>query len=152
MIERRVFHLIITHPKQLNYMKKILLSLAFSWMAASSLFAAKAKPGVCRLMMTDGSYVSATLKGDENFHYYTLLDGTPLQKMTNGTYEISSTQALQARLQASMARKTRACSIGNQQYFPHLGTPKALVILVEFQDVKFKSTSPAATFNHREPQ
>ena len=47
-------------------MKKILLSLAFSWMAASSLFAAKAKPGVCRLMMTDGSYVSATLKGDEN--------------------------------------------------------------------------------------
>ena len=45
-------------------MKKILLSLAFSWMAASSLFAAKAKPGVCRLMMTDGSYVSATLKGD----------------------------------------------------------------------------------------
>lgn len=85
-------------------MKKILLSLAFSWMAASSLFAAKAKPGVCRLMMTDGSYVSATLKGDENFHYYTLLDGTPLQKMTNGTYEISSTQALQARLQASMAR------------------------------------------------
>ena len=50
-------------------MKKILLSLAFSWMAASSLFAAKAKPGVCRLMMTDGSYVSATLKGDENFHY-----------------------------------------------------------------------------------
>lgn len=129
-------------------MKKILLSLAFSWMAASSLFAAKAKPGVCRLMMTDGSYVSATLKGDENFHYYTLLDGTPLQKMTNGTYERSSTQALQARLQASMARKTRASSIGNQQYFPHLGTPKALVILVEFQDVKFKSTSPAATFNH----
>lgn len=59
-------------------MKKILLSLAFSWMAASSLFAAKAKPGVCRLMMTDGSHVSATLKGDENFHYYTLLDGTPL--------------------------------------------------------------------------
>lgn len=98
-------------------MKKILLSLAFSWMAASSLFAAKAKPGVCRLMMTDGSYVSATLKGDENFHYYTLLDGTPLQKMTNGTYEISSTQALQARLQASMARKREPAVLETSSIF-----------------------------------
>ena len=120
-------------------MKKILLSLAFSWMAASSLFAAKAKPGVCQLMMTDGSYISATLKGDENFHYYTLLDGTPLQLGANGRYEISSSQALQARLQASMARKTRASSIGNQHYFPHLGTPKALVILVEFQTLNSRA-------------
>ena len=57
-------------------MKKILLSLAFSWMAASSLFAANAKPGVCRLMMTDGSYVSATHKGDKTLHNYTLQNGT----------------------------------------------------------------------------
>ena len=33
-------------------------------------------------------------------------------------------------------------------YFPHKGSPKALVILVEFQDVKFKTSDPVATFTH----
>ena len=33
-------------------------------------------------------------------------------------------------------------------YFPHTGSPKALVILVEFQDVKFKTSGPVATFTH----
>lgn len=33
-------------------------------------------------------------------------------------------------------------------YFPHTGSPKALVILVEFQDVKFKTSDPVATFTH----
>ena len=33
-------------------------------------------------------------------------------------------------------------------YFPHTRSPKALVILVEFQDVKFKTSDPVATFTH----
>ncbi len=33
-------------------------------------------------------------------------------------------------------------------YFPHTGFPKALVILVQFKDVKFKSEHPVATFTH----
>lgn len=33
-------------------------------------------------------------------------------------------------------------------YFPHTGSPKALVILVEFQDVKFKTSDPVATFTY----
>ena len=130
-------------------MKKILLGLSLSLMATTSIFAAKAKPGICQLMLSDGTYVSATLNGDENFHYYTLLDGTPLQLAADGKYEKQSHDQLQARYQTSLARKTRACGINNNNsYFPHLGTPKALVILVEFQDVKFKSSSPVATFNH----
>ena len=32
-------------------------------------------------------------------------------------------------------------------YFPHVGTPKAIVILVEFSDVKFTVTDPYTTFN-----
>ena len=36
----------------------------------------------------------------------------------------------------------------NPAYFPHTGSPKALVILVEFQDVKFRSQDPVATFTH----
>lgn len=44
---------------------------------------------------------------------------------------------------------SRASGINPQnRYFPHTGSPKALVILVEFPDLKFKSSDPVATFNH----
>lgn len=50
----------------------------------------------------------------------------------------------------SQAEATRAQNIGtsNPSYFPHMGSPKAVVLLVEFQDTVFKSKDPKATFNH----
>ena len=44
----------------------------------------------------------------------------------------------------------RSAGIGTNSpaYFPHMGSPKALVVLVQFQDVKFVSTAPVATFNN----
>jgi len=144
-------------------MKKIIFSLALAFLGFSNLFAAKAKPGIITQTLADGTIVQATLHGDENFHYYTLLDGTPLKMNADGKYEISTTEELQARhkmiqQKLEMARQkqekaymaTRATSIGKgyPSYFPHIGSPKALVILVQFQDVKFKSSDPVATFTH----
>ena len=131
-------------------MKKIILSLALSLAMATSAFAAKAKPGVTQVQMADGTFVSAMLMGDEHFHYYTLLDGTPLEKNISGKYERITKETLNARRTAIQTSQTRASNIGTSspKYFPHVGTPKALVILVQFQDVKFKSTDPVATFNH----
>ena len=44
----------------------------------------------------------------------------------------------------------RSAGIGTNSpdYFPHMGSPKALVVLVQFQDVTFVSTDPVATFNN----
>lgn len=44
----------------------------------------------------------------------------------------------------------RSIGIGSNSlaYFPHTGSPKALVVLVQFQDVKFVSTDPVATFDN----
>ena len=44
----------------------------------------------------------------------------------------------------------RSIGIGSNSpaYFPHMGSPKALVVLVQFQDVKFVSTDPVATFDN----
>ena len=44
----------------------------------------------------------------------------------------------------------RSIGIGSTSlpYFPHTGSPKALVVLVQFQDVKFVSTDPVATFDN----
>lgn len=132
-------------------MKKIILCLTLALMTATTVFAAKAKPGITQLKLVDGTIVSATLHGDEHFSYYSLLDGTPLKKCDNGKYEIISTETLNARKTTVFnALKTRASGIGSTypSYFPHTGSPKALVILVQFQDVKFKSSDPVATFNH----
>ena len=132
-------------------MKKIILCLTLALMTATTVFAAKAKPGITQLQLVDGTIVSATLHGDEHFSYYSLLDGTPLKKCDNGKYEIISTETLNARKATVInTLKTRANGIGSiaPAYFPHSGSPKALVILVQFQDVKFKSSDPVATFNH----
>lgn len=131
-------------------MKKTILSLALAFAIVSSAFAAKAKPGVTQVQLSDGTIVSAMLTGDEHFHYYSLLDGTPLEKNIYGQYERITMETLHARRATAQLSQTRASNIGTNSptYFPHVDSPKALVILVQFQDVKFKSTDPVATFNH----
>lgn len=58
-------------------------------------------------------------------------------------------QAYQAYQAYQANQASRANGINPQnRYFPHTGSPKALVILVEFPDLKFKSSDPVATFNH----
>lgn len=76
-------------------MKKLFLSITLLLLAATSLFAVRAKQGICQLQLVDGTIVSATLHGDENFHYYTLLDGTPLREATNGKYQMTSQEELE---------------------------------------------------------
>ena len=136
-------------------MKKFILTLAFALLGITCLFAARARSGITKITLADGTEVSVRLYGDEHFHYYMMLDGTPLKKNAEGKYVVSTKDELLAR--KMLATKTagfgssRASGIGidtSSSYFPHIGSPKALVILVQFQDVKFKSTDPVATFNH----
>lgn len=143
-------------------MKKLILSLSFALLGITSLFAAKACSGIVQIALADGTEVSARLYGDEHFHYYMMLDGTPLKKNAEGKYVVSTKDELQARRRLTTRAtsnessiglgigSTRATGIGSDtpSYFPHTGSPKALVILVQFQDVKFKSADPVATFNH----
>lgn len=132
-------------------MKKTILSLTLALMTATSMFAAKAKPGIAQIQMADGTFASATLQGDEFFHYYALTDGTPLQVNAYGKYQKTTLETLSRQRSAALSSyQTRASGIGSTRpsYFPHLGSPKALVILVQFKDVKFKSSDPVATFNH----
>lgn len=126
-------------------MKKIILCLTLALMSATTMFAVKAKSGITQLQLVDGTIVSATLHGDEHFSYYSLLDGTPLKKSDNGKYEIISTETLNARKATVInTLKTRASGIGSTypSYFPHTGSPKALVILVQFQDVNSRAATP----------
>lgn len=135
----------------IHSMKKLFLTLVISLLGITNLFAARANSNIAKIALADGTVVSARLYGDENFHYYMTLDGTPLKKNAEGKYEKSTQEELKARqVKIQASRVTRASGIGTSSpsYFPHSGNPKALVILVQFQDVKFKSTDPVATFNH----
>lgn len=57
-------------------MKKTIISLALAFLGIANLYAVKAKPGIAKIMLADGTMACATLHGDETFHYYMLLDGT----------------------------------------------------------------------------
>ena len=50
-----------------------------------------AKRGVKKtLTLTDGRNVTATLVGDESFHYYVTTDGTPLVEAGDGRWQAVS--------------------------------------------------------------
>ncbi len=79
-------------------MKKTIISLALAFLGIANLYAVKAKPGIAKIMLADGTVACATLHGDETFHYYMLhgdetfhyymlLDGTPLRETQDGKYE-----------------------------------------------------------------
>lgn len=129
-------------------MKKTIISLALAFLDIANLYAVKAKPGIAKIMLADGTVACATLHGDETFHYYMLLDGTPLRETQDGKYEKITAEELNTRKTRvfSSENLTRASEIGtvSPSYFPHKGSPKALVLLVQFQDVKFKSKDPVA--------
>lgn len=160
-------------------MKKTLLSIAFALMGVTSIFAAKAKPGLTNIIQSDGSQLTIRLNGDENHHWYSTSDGILLVQVGSSYYiaQVEEDGSLKATPQLAHnenARGERELNVIAQQdkekffnvisedtqvlakpigstnpaYFPHIGSPKALVILVQFQDVKFKTTDPVATFTH----
>lgn len=105
-------------------MKKTIISLALAFL------------GIAKIMLADGTVACATLHGDETFHYYMLLNGTPLRETQDGKYEKITAEELDTRKTRafSSANLTRASEIGTVRpsYFPHKGSPKALVLLVQF--------------------
>ena len=46
-------------------MKKTIISLALAFLGIANLYAVKAKPGIAKIMLADGTVACATLHGDE---------------------------------------------------------------------------------------
>lgn len=137
--------------------------------SAPSLLAIPARPGLIQLSQPDGSTVEARMYGDEYHHFFTTPDGRPLLQNDDGTYSVSDTdpelyframsdmalrsprrQAAAQRMQKAPA-KAPASDKGYGLFpgtaFPSTGQPKALVILVEFSDLKFTCPDPSDYFN-----
>lgn len=153
------------------HMKKALYLTCFAAACyAAGAFAIPAKKGVRTLEQPDGSFIEVIVSGDEHFHFTTTPDGKLLQLDEDGFYKIAeiSEEGLVVptkfkpgtpeglavaismdgsgaeRLKANFKGKRRAPQSGYglvSSTYPAKGKSKGLIILVEYQDVKFKSES-----------
>ena len=108
------------------------------------------------ITLNDGRVVNATLVGDENIHFYRATDGEIILYNLDGDYyysaseeEIDSLKNISNNLEHQNMNKfkTMISSITSStstnerlsgfHLFPTTGTPKVLVLMVEFSDVSF---------------
>lgn len=143
-----------------------------------SMLAVPAKRGLMKFTQPDGSVIEVLLHGDENFHYYTTADGkemlmqtarqefVPARLQADGTTvqavkgmspaEIAAVRQkvpVRPLRQAKAPRRAAAESDALPGLFPDASFPvkgeqKVLVVLVEYQDVKFNLDDPMTYFNN----
>lgn len=128
-------------------MKKIILSIALAMLTLTA-SAVPARRTQRTLTLSDGTQVTATLSGDENYHYWKTADGRAfVMNEENIPQEISLQQAqskLQAKVQARnahrIAKRTKHKAAWGAETNPISGERKGLVILVNYKDKKMQHT------------
>ncbi len=136
----------------MTIMKK---SLMMAVLLLSSCVAANAVPAYpAKRVITkkDGTKMTLTLRGDEHCKFFTDDEGQPYQ-LIDGDYTLVSMENIKATWTSRMnkanqarARRHAVAQIGEP--VPNLtGTKKGLVILMEFQDVKFSFDNIHALYN-----
>ena len=128
-------------------MKKIILSIALAMLTLTA-SAVPARRTQRTLTLSDGTQVTATLSGDENYHYWKTADGRAfVMNEENIPQEISLQQAqskLQTKVQARnahrIAKRTKHKAAWGAETNPISGERKGLVILVNYKDKKMQHT------------
>lgn len=130
--------------KRLLFAISLLTSSVFAW-------AVPALPGVKKaLRLTDGTVVTAELKGDEFCHYWMADNGTAYIKEDNkDTYKAVCIDSLlqQGALRRSAANKNRIkrtssiARVGNPTHYT--GKKRGLIILIQFPDRPFTDSETA---------
>jgi immune inhibitor A len=124
-------------------MKKILLSCLLACATLSGAYASKAITAPFLVTLQDGTTVMAQIHGDEHFSFYTTTSGD-LLIFENYTWRMA-TETDKAQINANLAKVTSTRRKANEKIsatrpFPHTGTPKALVLMVDFANLKFTYT------------
>lgn len=131
-------------------MKKSILTLALA-MAVGSAWAAKAWNMPITVLQPDGTTITVFLHGDEDFCWYTSADGEILERNGNLFSPVSESRdaffAKAARMKMANKARREAVTGTSSQLFPHVGSPRALVILAEYKDKKFSINDPKKSFD-----
>ena len=120
-------------------MKKIITSLVALLIATAS-YAVPARPGWQTKSQPDGSTIQVRLVGDEFHHYWTDTNGNMVKQDANGYWQVLTEQPA---LPAKAARRySSARHIASPvAKAPATGSPRGLVILVNFKDQTFQSVN-----------
>lgn len=139
-------------------MKQQLITLLLSLAVASSAMAVPARRGFVKMTGPDGRLIEVQKCGDEFGHHYVDLRGRTLIDAADGRLAIASEAELTAATESRAARfeaRNAARSLSPARRvpgkvgtfpgtsFPATGNQKALVVLVEYKDVKFTIGSDA---------
>lgn len=123
-------------------MKKFLTTCLLACAALTGAYAAKAITMPFQVTLQDGKTVMAQIHGDEHFHFYSTTSGE-LIIFENDTWRMATDadkEQLTKKQEAATARRKANEKITAIRPFPHVGTPKALVIMVDFSDQRFQYT------------
>lgn len=125
--------------------------LCMMMMVSAVALAIPAKPGLTRkILLSDGTSITARLTGDEHAHYwlgddgkaYTLTD----DKAQRIDVEAVKTRALARRSQANARRAKRLAPQKVGEIGNYIGQKKGIIILVNFSNVSFKSENNNALY------
>ncbi len=143
-------------------MNKIIRNLVLSTvfcLAAAAAMAVPAQRIQQRIRLTDGSEITATLRGDERVSYYETSNGALYIRQADGLYRPTSQTELQLRMNDMLQKehvqeqmrlavnpkanvRRRAPRKGESLTDAYIGSKKGLVILVNFKDKSFADANP----------
>lgn len=131
-------------------MKKFLLALSLVLSSLSNMHAAKAWPHPITVTQSDGTTITVYLHGDENFHWYTDVQGNILKRDGNDFTKLDVDPQIYVAQGVKVAQ-TRAVSresiATSASLFPFTGSPRAVVILAQYPDRKFSVPNPRKSFD-----
>ena len=125
-------------------------------LVTSTAMAVPAKKGLWRtITLQDGTTVKAQLKGDEFGHYwhaangkhYVAVDGQ-YQEETTGMRQSAAQRRAQAQHRRVSRLATKTAHGVRRAPESHLGQKKGLILLVNFQDVKFQEENTPALYKN----
>jgi len=137
------------------FLPAIMAVLSFPFQQSQAI---PARPDTIKITGPEGTEISAIQYGDENFNFYRTTDGVLLKRIGDEFFyaEINDNGSLQkakkaVRTLVNIPKSTstpprKISGLIQGSTFPTKGEQRALVILVEYQDVKFNLENPLDYF------
>ena len=131
-------------------MKRLFFTLTLL-VTVVTMMAIPAKRGQWKtLRLANGTEVKAMLVGDEHLHFWQTEKGDRYVVKENGTAELAdmeqmTSHAASRRGKLTQRRAPRRVTIGEQTHYT--GQKRGIVILMQFQDTKFKTGNDQAMYN-----
>ena len=118
-----------------SYIGKI-LTATIAIITSMNSYAVTASPETFTVTQPNGEVLKIKLVGDEFHSYHTLIDGTPIRRNKQGKWVKDGSIAQESTAARKAHRIARQRNLSST--FPLTGSPKSIVILVNFADLKFQ--------------